>query len=89
MLSRYPDPPQTLNRQWATALLRTLEERDRQVAARLPLAVPQYSKAALEALGMGAANAGALAWCTDASGGAQLAVWNGAAWVRVADLGAI
>jgi hypothetical protein len=32
VIGRYPDPPQEITRSWAIALLRVLEERDRQIA---------------------------------------------------------
>ncbi len=89
MPARYPDPPATFDRSWAAALTRTLEERDRGATQAMPVRVPAFTASHLGEFSMRSNDVGSIAWCTDAAGGAQLAVWNGSAWVKVADGAAI
>ena len=47
--------------------------------------LPSYTKAQLALLSVTASDAGSMAWCSDANGGASTAVYNGTKWVKVSD----
>ena len=47
--------------------------------------LPSYTKAQLALLSVTASDAGSMAWCSDATGGASTAVYNGTKWVKVSD----
>lgn len=82
-MNRYPDPIE-VDRLWAIALIRALEERDRGEGGHDPIDIPRFTKAALATLRM-RASVRSIVWCDDAAGGAQLAVWDGTAWVKARD----
>ena len=54
-------------------------------AAGGTVGLPSYTKTQLAALAVTGADAGSMAWCSDANGGASTAVYNGTKWVKVSD----
>ena len=54
-------------------------------AAGGTVGLPSYTKTQLAALAVTGADAGSMAWCSDATGGASTAVYNGTKWVKVSD----